>query len=127
MNYQWMDSALCAQTDPETWFPEAGGNYRTAKTICGHCPVQRECEAHAARLEGGSAHPGRHGAWAGATPRNRAQHAAHRRAAARDDLILRLRRRGGMDAEEIATQADCDARTVYRVLARHRHEFGEAA
>lgn len=127
MTYDWMDSATCAQADPEVWFPEGGGNYRAAKAICGHCPVQRECEAHAARLEGGAAHPGRHGTWAGAAPRARAKHAAHRRTQERDEQIQRLHHRGGMDAEQIADQAGCDARTVYRVLARHRREYGEAA
>ncbi|MDR3081746.1 MAG: WhiB family transcriptional regulator [Streptomyces sp.] len=127
MNYQWMDSALCAQADPDVWFPEGGGNYRAAKVICGRCPVQRECAAHALRLEGGSAHPGRHGAWAGTVPRTRARHSADLRTQERDEQIWRLHRRGGMDADQIAAQAGCDARTVYRVLARQRREFGEAA
>ncbi|MEV8523212.1 WhiB family transcriptional regulator [Streptomyces sp. NPDC052000] len=127
MNYEWMDSAICAQADPEVWFPEGGGNYRAARAICGSCPVQRECAEHAARLEGGAAHPGRHGAWAGAAPRARAQHSVNRRTQERDETIQRLHRRGGMDADEIATQAGCDTRTVYRVLARHRRNYEEAA
>jgi hypothetical protein len=70
--YAWMDSALCAQTDPDLWHPEgAGDRYRHAKTICGNCPVRRECEAHADRLEGGSGADLRWGLWAARTVRDR--------------------------------------------------------
>ena len=30
-------SALCAQTDPELFFPEKGGSARAAKKICAAC------------------------------------------------------------------------------------------
>jgi WhiB family redox-sensing transcriptional regulator len=45
----WAADALCAQTDPEAFFPEKGGSVRDAKRICnGHadrppCPVREEC------------------------------------------------------------------------------------
>lgn len=48
--YTWMDSALCAQADPELWTSEIGGNSRATKRICGNCPVTRECGAHADTL-----------------------------------------------------------------------------
>ncbi len=35
--------ALCAQTDPELFFPEAGASARPAKQICDVCPVKNEC------------------------------------------------------------------------------------
>jgi len=39
----WQDDALCAQTNPEAFFPEKGGSTREAKKICGQCDVAREC------------------------------------------------------------------------------------
>jgi WhiB family redox-sensing transcriptional regulator len=37
------DLALCAQADPEEWFPGKGGSVRMAKRICGRCDVQARC------------------------------------------------------------------------------------
>jgi WhiB family redox-sensing transcriptional regulator len=39
----WEKAALCAQVDPELWFPERGHSTLHAKQICGRCPVQAEC------------------------------------------------------------------------------------
>jgi WhiB family transcriptional regulator, redox-sensing transcriptional regulator len=39
----WAADALCAQTDPEIFHPEKGGNTRQAKAICQRCPVLVEC------------------------------------------------------------------------------------
>ncbi|NBO78929.1 MAG: WhiB family transcriptional regulator, partial [Actinobacteria bacterium] len=33
----WQEKALCAQTDPEAFFPEKGGSTREAKRVCGSC------------------------------------------------------------------------------------------
>jgi WhiB family redox-sensing transcriptional regulator len=30
----WQERALCAQTDPEAFFPEKGGSTRDAKKVC---------------------------------------------------------------------------------------------
>jgi len=41
---------ICQQTDPEYWFPEAGGErYESlvAKKYCGECPVQMQCALYA--------------------------------------------------------------------------------
>jgi WhiB family transcriptional regulator, redox-sensing transcriptional regulator len=40
---EWQDRALCAQTDPEAFFPEKGGSTREAKKICLGCEVRHEC------------------------------------------------------------------------------------
>lgn len=45
----WRDSALCAQTDPDLWFPEIGGPAREAKQVCRRCPVTAECLADVMR------------------------------------------------------------------------------
>lgn len=40
---EWMTAALCAQIDPEMFFPEKGGSTREAKSICARCEVAAEC------------------------------------------------------------------------------------
>lgn len=61
----WMGSALCAQVDPELFFPEKGGGTRAAKRVCGGCPVRQECLAAALA----SHEPD--GVWGGLSPRQR--------------------------------------------------------
>lgn len=39
----WLDSALCAQVDPDVFFADRGGSTREAKKICSRCPVRTEC------------------------------------------------------------------------------------
>ena len=39
----WQERALCAQTDPEAFFPEKGGSTREAKRVCATCEVREEC------------------------------------------------------------------------------------
>ena len=39
----WQDRALCAQTDPEAFFPEKGGSTREARRVCRACEVRAEC------------------------------------------------------------------------------------
>lgn len=47
--YAWMASALCAQADPDAW-TDTRGSGQTPKRICGRCPVQAACTAHAEAL-----------------------------------------------------------------------------
>lgn len=47
----WRDLALCAEIDPELWFPEKGESARPAKRVCRACPVRRECLADALRRD----------------------------------------------------------------------------
>lgn len=61
----WQESALCAQTDPDLWFPEMGGSAHAAKRICSRCDVQAECLAYAL------AHDERFGIYGGTTPGER--------------------------------------------------------
>lgn len=62
---RWQDRSLCAQTDPEAFFPEKGGSTREAKKICQRCPVRTEC------LEYALAHDERFGIWGGLSERER--------------------------------------------------------
>jgi WhiB family transcriptional regulator, redox-sensing transcriptional regulator len=61
----WQEQALCAQTDPEAFFPEKGGSTREAKRICSGCDVRAEC------LEYALANDERFGIWGGLSERER--------------------------------------------------------
>ena len=43
----WRLDALCAETDPESFFPEKGGSTREAKRVCVGCPVRMQCLEYA--------------------------------------------------------------------------------
>ena len=62
---QWQERALCAQTDPEAFFPEKGGSTREAKRICQGCEVKGMC------LEYALANDERFGIWGGLSERER--------------------------------------------------------
>ena len=62
---EWQERALCAQTDPEAFFPEKGGSTREAKRICLGCEVRDAC------LEYALAHDERFGIWGGLSERER--------------------------------------------------------
>src|SRR3712207_9119590 len=51
----WQERALCAETDPEAFFPEKGGSTREAKKICTGCEVKAECLEYALANEIGRA------------------------------------------------------------------------
>ena len=61
----WQERALCAQTDPEAFFPEKGGSTREAKRVCLSCDVRSEC------LEYALGHDERFGIWGGLSERER--------------------------------------------------------
>lgn len=61
----WRDQALCAQADPEAFFPDKAGSTAAAKAVCRRCPVQRDC------LEEALTAPHEHGIWGGLSARQR--------------------------------------------------------
>jgi WhiB family transcriptional regulator, redox-sensing transcriptional regulator len=61
----WQADSLCAQTDPEAFFPEKGGSTRDAKKICSSCEVRSQCLEYA--LENDE----RFGIWGGLSERER--------------------------------------------------------
>jgi len=61
----WQERALCAETDPEAFFPEKGGSTREAKKICTGCEVRAEC------LEYALGNDERFGIWGGLSERER--------------------------------------------------------
>lgn len=72
----WTEQALCAQSDPETWFPDKGGSVEPAKRICMACPVRLPC------LQWALDNEERYGLWGGVSERDR----------------RKLKRRGGQAA-----------------------------
>jgi len=63
--FGWQERALCAQTDPEAFFPEKGGSTREAKRVCLTCDVRDEC------LEYALMNDERFGIWGGLSERER--------------------------------------------------------
>lgn len=61
----WQQKALCAQTDPEAFFPEKGGSTREAKAVCMSCEVQAQCLSYALSNDE------RFGIWGGLSERER--------------------------------------------------------
>lgn len=61
----WQTDALCAQTDPEAFFPEKGGSTRDAKRICTTCEVKAQCLEYALQNDE------RFGIWGGLSERER--------------------------------------------------------
>ena len=61
----WQSDALCAQTDPEAFFPEKGGSTRDAKKICSTCEVRNQCLEYALHNDE------RFGIWGGLSERER--------------------------------------------------------
>jgi WhiB family transcriptional regulator, redox-sensing transcriptional regulator len=113
VSYEWMEQALCAQSDPDLWFPEKGGTSAEARRICEGCPVLMECIAHTERVEA-TVGP-QEGAWAGRNRRSR--RAASAAKCGREDRDRSIRRLTdeGLTASEIALKLGCNPRTVTRV------------
>lgn len=72
----WRELGLCAQTDPEAFFPDKGGSTLEAKRMCKGCEVRTEC------LEAALANDERFGVWGGKTERERRALRRERRVAA---------------------------------------------
>lgn len=64
-NETWMTGALCAQTDPEVFFPAKGDSLRPARRTCMACDVRPDC------LDYALARPELEGIWGGTTYRER--------------------------------------------------------
>lgn len=64
----WTVDALCAQVDPDVFFPDNGGDgTHAAKRVCASCPVAAECLEYALRTRQ------EHGIWGGLPPHIRAR------------------------------------------------------
>ncbi len=105
----WMDDALCAQTDPEIFFPENGGSTRNAKRICGGCDVREECLQYALRT-GQTV-----GVWAGLSPQQlRRQPGFVVQPKPRVDHVqIAALVAQGLDDQQVAMQVGCASKTVF--------------
>ncbi len=63
----WMADAICAQTDPEEFFPDKGGSTAAAKRTCLGCSARAECLQYA--IENNE----RWGVWGGKSERERSK------------------------------------------------------
>lgn len=61
----WMADGVCAQADPEEFFPAKGGSTVEAKKVCEVCEVRSEC------LEYALTNNERYGIWGGTSERER--------------------------------------------------------
>ena len=61
----WHEDALCAETDPEAFFPDKGGSSAAAKAVCAACTVSADC------LDWALVHGERFGIWGGLSERQR--------------------------------------------------------
>ena len=61
----WTELAVCAQVDPEMFFPEKGGATKEAKRLCFTCEVRKQC------LDYAMANEERFGVWGGHSERER--------------------------------------------------------
>ena len=62
---EWHQEAVCAQTDPEIFFPEGNASLKDAINICKTCPVATQC------LEYAMKNTEVYGIWGGTTARQR--------------------------------------------------------
>ena len=62
---EWTRKALCAEVDPEIFFPDKGDKTAHVKQICKACTVRAEC------LEYSFKHNERFGVWGGLTELDR--------------------------------------------------------
>lgn len=116
----WRLDALCAQVDPDAFFPESTSPAHTAKKICSMCRVRPECLNYA--LENNETE----GVWGGKSPRERqALRPAPSWSVVRAVEVRRLAD-SGLSDEEIAERMECHPRTVRRIRVRHGIE-GRAA
>lgn len=72
----WLNHALCAETDPDIFFPEKGGSTAPATSVCQNCEVRSEC------LEYALSNDIRHGIWGGMSDNDRRRASRQRRRAA---------------------------------------------
>lgn len=73
MNRTIAEEGICAQTDPDLFFPDKGQSDKTraAIAVCMGCPVRRLCLAEALAEEGSAAASHRYGVRGGRSPRQR--------------------------------------------------------
>lgn len=105
----WMDEALCAETDPEAFFPENGASTAAAEKLCAACDVRMECLAYALANDMSD------GIWGGLTPTARSK-LERANMLVNGDEVARLTL-AGWSANRIAEHLGISARHVFRLMA----------
>lgn len=65
---KWTEDAICAQIDPDLFFPEKGASIQQAKRVCDSCPVRQQC------LDAALRNNERFGIWGGLSERERREY-----------------------------------------------------
>lgn len=131
---EWQVSASCAESNPDSFFPEKGESLAPARAVCARCDVAEECLNYVmGRLAEGHEE---YGVWAGTSKfqrrdlltgkKNSDMDDVHRQIDARarrerDERIVAARKLGVPPMLVAAHEGVCD-RTVYRATARLKLE-----
>ena len=127
----WMASALCAQTDPEIFFPEPGVSNKDAKETCMACEVRPECAEYTAEVD---AEYGIWGVWAGKSVEERQRDSVDARArnaersARRDQALFEASERAmrsGWTVAEFAAEIGTTAMALTTARVRHRRRLAQ--
>lgn len=109
----WREDAICAQTDPDLFFPEKGQSPAEAKALCHTCLAEADCLAYALRNHE------TFGVWGGTSENERkamrpAQGGAAATVEERRRRVRELYDQGWEDAL-IADALGCHVKTVLRI------------
>lgn len=118
---QFDAGSLCAEIDPEVWFPEVGGSVLAAKRLCHRCENEDACLAWAISNDE------QHGVWGGKSPQERRRIATHIRRAGPRPGDIKHGTEGGMKAHQrrgdVVPDTDpCGCRAAARLASAQRRE-----
>jgi hypothetical protein len=109
-----MLDALCAQTDPDAFFPEYGGSIKDATDICAKCDVRERCLQYA--MENNFDYDGIFG---GLSPKNRRKLRAKREGSSRSKREQVI----SMTARHMTTEQISEALGIsFRQVQRYRQQ-----
>ena len=87
-------NALCSETDPEAFFPDAGNRQKAAKRVCAACEVTEQCLAWATNTDQ------QWGIWGGVSFQRDWRRRA-KETTSRPGVSSRIRASGGVSVERI--------------------------
>lgn len=125
----WYQDALCAQTDPDAFFPDKGGSTRDARRVCMACPVKQECLQDALDTDE------RFGVRGGLSGRERRKLKPSEKPrpplkrttfTVEEEAYILAQHAAGVGRERIAGELDVSRHAVARFIAKH-NQNGAAA
>jgi hypothetical protein len=113
--------SLCAETDPEVWFPDVGGSTVAAKRMCSRCENEDAC------LQWAIANDEQSGVWGGKSPEERRKLAAHIGRRGRPAGDIPHGTEAGMKAHQrrgdvVPDHDPCGCRSAARLASAERRE-----